>query len=81
MLKKIAWLCLCFLTTRALANDYLITDFGAKPGIVSTAAINKAVAECHAHGGGRVIVPAGIFSSGTIVLKDNVELHLQTGAT
>lgn len=81
MLKKIAWLCLCFLTTRALANDYLITDFGAKPGVVSTAAINKAVAECHAHGGGRVIIPAGIFSSGTIVLKDNVELHLQTGAT
>lgn len=82
-MKKTGWIWLCFLTLQAAANDYLITDFGAKPGEghLNTIAINKAVAECHAHGGGRVIVPAGIFSSGTIVLKNNVELHLQMGAT
>lgn len=33
-----------------------------------------------AAGGGRVIVPAGRFLSGSVLLKDNVELHLESGA-
>lgn len=81
--KKLCWMWLCLLAHQATAKDYLVTDFGAKPGpaTMNTAAINKAIQLCHANGGGRVIIPAGIFSSGTLILKDNVELHLEIGAT
>lgn len=66
-----------------LAQDYLITDFGAKPGMehLNTKAINQAIETCSMNGGGRVIIPAGIFRSGTIFMKENVELHLNMGST
>jgi polygalacturonase len=48
----------------------------------SRPAIAKAIAECHAAGGGRVIVPAGTYlSNGPIHLLSNVNLHLEEGAT
>lgn len=77
----VLWLCLG--THSALAKDYLITDFGAKPGLsyINTEAINKAIDKCYSDGGGRVIIPAGTFKSGTIIMKDNVELHLEIAAT
>lgn len=43
--------------------------------------IQKAIDECYLKGGGKVIFPPGIYLSGTILLKDNVELHLTLGAT
>ena len=42
-------------------------------------AIQKAIDHCNENGGGRVVVPAGKYLSGTIILKSNVELHLETG--
>jgi polygalacturonase len=46
------------------------------------AAFAKAIAECHAAGGGRVIVPPGIYlSNGPIHLASNVNLHVVEGAT
>lgn len=67
----------------AAGRDYLITDFGARPSLffLNTEAINNAIVKCSREGGGRVIIPAGIFKSGTIVMKNNVELHLEIGAT
>lgn len=44
------------------------------------AAIQQAVDAAAAAGGGRVVVPAGRFLSGSVLLKDNVELHLESGA-
>lgn len=57
---------------------YNIIDYGAVgDGVtVNTAAIQRAVDECSNAGGGRVVVPSGTFVSGTIRLRDNVELHL-----
>lgn len=84
MLRKlILTLFLFFLTGSLLAQNYLITDFGAKPGIenLNTKAINQAIETCSMNGGGRVIIPAGIFRSGTVFMKDNVELHFNIGAT
>ncbi|RPE05473.1 polygalacturonase [Chitinophaga lutea] len=83
VMKQLGLLCLLFFTQQTVAKDYPITDFGAKPGPghMNTAAINKAIEQCHAAGGGRVIVPAGVFSSGTLVMKNNVNLHLEMGAT
>jgi polygalacturonase len=62
------------------AKNYPITDFGAVPGQLSTFAIQKAVDECAAAGGGRVVVSAGTFITGTIFLKSNVNLYLENGA-
>lgn len=63
-------------------GDYIVTDFGAKGDGVTLAskAINEAIDSCVAHGGGRVVVPAGTYLCGSIRLKSNVELHLQSGA-
>ena len=43
-------------------------------------AIQEAIDAAAAAGGGRVVVPAGEYPSGTLTLKSNVELHLQKGA-
>lgn len=66
----------------AILQQYNIVDYGAKNDTtqLSTDAINKAIAACSSNGGGRVVVPAGNYKSGTIVLKSNVEFHLESGA-
>lgn len=65
------------------AQTFNILDYGAKKdtSILSTDAFNKAIDVCSAAGGGRVMVPAGIYKSGTIYLKSNVDLHFEQGAT
>ena len=62
--------------------EYRITDFGAVGDgkTMNTTSIQKAIDAAEEAGGGRVIVPTGRFMSGTIWLKDNVELHLEVGA-
>ena len=45
------------------------------------AAIQRAIDEVAAAGGGRVIVPAGVYPSGSLRLKSHVELHLEKDAT
>jgi len=44
-------------------------------------AINQAIDQCHARGGGTVYVPPGIYLCGTVELKSNVTLYLEAGAT
>ena len=63
------------------AKDFPITDFGAVAEGDCTAAIEKAVAACHSAGGGRVLVPAGVWLTGAVHLKSHVNLHLAEGAT
>jgi unsaturated rhamnogalacturonyl hydrolase len=64
-------------------RDFKITDFGAVADekALATTAINKAIDACNKVGGGHVIVPKGIFLTGSIHLKSNVDLHLEDGAT
>ena len=68
----------------AFANrTFLITAYGATGDGVSDAlpAIKKAIDSCSYSGGGMVVIPKGsYFSKGTIVLKSNVNLHLEEGA-
>jgi polygalacturonase len=47
---------------------------------LNTEAINQAITECSEQGGGYVIVPAGMWLTGPIELKSNVNLHLEDGA-
>ncbi len=59
-----------------------ILDFGARPELENNApAINAAIESCSSTGGGVVTVPQGRYVTGTLYLKDNVELHLEQGAT
>lgn len=62
--------------------EYSVLEYGADPSgkILSTAAIQSAIEDCAAHGGGRVLIPAGVFVSGTIWMRSHVELHLAHGA-
>ena len=78
--SRIVFILLMFLTVRVSAADYLITDFGAVRGKISTISVQRAVDKCYSDGGGRVIVPPGVFITGTIILKSNIDLHLEQGA-
>jgi polygalacturonase len=59
-----------------------ILDFGAiADGVtLNTTAIQRAIDKCAEGAGGRVIVPAGVYKTGTLWLRSNVELHLEMGA-
>ncbi len=63
-------------------KEYNIKDFGAVNGGTqsNTEAINAAISKANADGGGRVVVPSGIWLSGPIELKSNIDLHLENGA-
>ena len=61
-------------------RDFPITDFGAVADGDCTQALAQAIAACHAAGGGRVVVPAGLWLTGAVHLKSNVNLHLAAGA-
>lgn len=64
-----------------LETKYNILDFGAstlKPN--NRIYIQKAIDECSKNGGGMVIIPNGMFLTGPIRLKSNVNLHLENNA-
>jgi polygalacturonase len=64
----------------ANAGEYNILDYGAVRDKLSTTAIQKAIDTCYSHGGGTVIVPEGVFITGTIILKSNIHLFLSPGS-
>lgn len=59
-----------------------ITSFGAKgDGVtLNTTAINKAISACSEKGGGVVLLSTGVWLTGPIVLKNNVNLHINRDA-
>lgn len=59
-----------------------ITDFGAKgDGLTDNSeAINRAIEDGAKNGGGKVIIPRGIWITGPIVFKSNINLHVEEGA-
>ena len=61
-------------------NDtFNIVKHGAKADgqFLNTRSINAAIDACNQNGGGVVVVPKGMWLTGPIVLKSNVNLHLQ----
>ena len=48
---------------------------------LNTKTINSVIESSHKKGGGVVLVPAGLWLTGPIVLKSNINLHLANGAT
>jgi polygalacturonase len=63
-------------------DSFFITRYGAKADGVTlnTKSINTAIDECSRKGGGIVVVPAGFWLTGPVVLKTGVNLHLKKGA-
>ena len=78
-------LCSVFLSIKVSSQlpIYNITDFGAVPDIktINTLAIQRTIDKCYESGGGTVLVPPGVFITGTIHLKTNINLYLERGAT
>jgi polygalacturonase len=64
------------------AGYYDVQQFGAVGDGVTlcTAALQQAIEACHAAGGGKVVIPPGVYLTGTLYLKSHVTLHLQAGA-
>jgi len=63
-------------------KDFLVTVYGAVGDgkTLNTEAFKKAIEDCNKKGGGRVVIPLGVFLTGAIYLKSNVELHLEDSA-
>ncbi|GGK85530.1 glycoside hydrolase family 28 protein [Rufibacter glacialis] len=59
-----------------------ITKYGAVgDGITkNTKAFEQAIADVAAKGGGRVVIPRGLWLTGPIVMKSNIDLHAEAGS-
>lgn len=69
---------------RPVFPDYEVNikDFGAVPDgkTLNTEAINRAIQEVSSRGGGKVIVPQGLWLTGPIELQSNVNLYTEENA-
>ena len=63
-------------------RDFKVTDYGAAGDGQTdcTAAIEKTISAAQKAGGGRVVVPAGMYISGAIHLKSNINFYMEEGA-
>jgi DNA sulfur modification protein DndE len=69
-------------TTSFKADTFSIAKFGAVADgqTLNTEAFRKAIEACNQKGGGVVLVPSGLWLTGPIELKNNVNLHLAKGS-
>jgi polygalacturonase len=70
-------------SSAAAAATYNVKNYGAKGDGSNndTTAINNAISAANSAGGGIVEFPSGTYSSGSIHLKSNVTLQIDSGAT
>ncbi len=63
-------------------TEITITQFGGVGDgkVLNTEAFTKAIESLSKKGGGKLIIPAGIWLTGPIQLKSNIEIHLNTAA-
>lgn len=63
-------------------NTVNIKDFGGiGDGVtLNTEAFSKAISALDKQGGGHLVVPAGVWMTGLISLKDNIDLHIEKNA-
>lgn len=70
------------LITFSQSFDYNAAEFGAVGDgkTLNTTAIQSAIDSAYDNGGGKVIIPAGTYLTGSLDLRSNVELHISNGA-
>lgn len=63
------------------SNIFNVKDYGAKGDgkTLDTLAIQAAIDACNVAKGGTVLIPTGVFLSGTLQLKSDVTFHLSAG--
>ena len=62
-------------------KTFNIRDYGAKVcDWLQTDNIQKAIDECFLAGGGRVVIPCGVYLTGGLRIRSGVELYLESGA-
>ena len=63
------------------ANEVNLKDFGAvgDGSTLCTEAFSKAIEALSQKGGGKLIVPQGVWFTGPITLKSNINLHIEKG--
>lgn len=63
-------------------NSVNLKDFGAVNGgyVLNSKAFADAIDALSKKGGGKLIIPPGIWLTGPIILKSNIELHAERGA-
>jgi len=61
---------------------YTITSYGAiaDGNTSNTIAIQKAIDDCHKHGGGTIEIPSGNFVTGTVRLYSDMNVYFEPGA-
>jgi polygalacturonase len=71
-----------FQLASAVALDIRITDAGAVADgtTLNTKSIQKVIDEVSAAGGGKVVIPKGVFKTGSLFLKEGVELNFSEEA-
>lgn len=72
--------CLCIVSL--YSQTYDVKKYGARGDgkNLDSPAIQKAIDACTKAGGGKVLIPSGTYLSASIIIKDNVTLHLGEGA-
>jgi polygalacturonase len=64
------------------SKNYTIIDYGAKQDAENNQkAIQQTIDECHKNGGGKIVIPKGIWKTSFLNLKSNINFHLEEGAT
>ena len=85
MKKTLAWVVALNIAGAVFAAEkpaFNVLDFGAKGdgATKDTAAIQKALNTCTAAGGGTVLLPEGVFLTGSLVVGANTTLQLSSRA-
>lgn len=83
-MRKLASVIVSFVLFNPILNaQYNVKTFGAKGDGVTldTRSIQHAIDKAYENKGGVVNVSSGTYLIGTLILKDNIELHLEPGAT
>jgi polygalacturonase len=64
-------------------DTFNIEKYGAKNNglTLNTKSIQNAINDCSSRGGGVVVIPAGLWLTGPLELKSNVNLHLEKNTT
>jgi polygalacturonase len=86
MNRRVMLVCLSMAASGVLAiagtSVFTVTDYGAvgDGGTLNTIVIQHLIDTCASLHGGTVVVPSGVFLSGTLRLRSNVRLEILSGA-